>query len=346
MNRSPTRTSPSAARRAVLRGLLALTALGAACLLAEVALRALMTEAEVNGNYWGMGAFEAFGPTGYRHAPGFRGHAVRPGVFDIPVAIGEHGLRQGDLAAQAAYPERLLVLGDSFAFGLGVAEEAAFPRLLAGSLNPAGVGVINGAQTGFATRQEVAFGLWLAEIYTPRTVLLCLYLDNDVDGDFYADHERVEVRHGYRFSTERWLRGGAFDLLRGRSYLWKLADGRLNQLRSRWRRREFLHLARAETGRVLQPTLAALDDLGRHCAERGIRLAVVLIPPLKGRTLFDQPVAAHLEGRGVPVLDLTGAFGQADYFDGDGHWNEGGHARAAELLAAFLARLGAGGPAP
>ncbi len=54
----------------------------------ELVLRASLREEEANGNYWGFGVFEAFPPTGYRHAEGFDGIAFRRDVFEAPVRIG------------------------------------------------------------------------------------------------------------------------------------------------------------------------------------------------------------------------------------------------------------------
>lgn len=108
-------------RKWIFAGLLAGLATFLGLLAAEAVLHVLLWEEEANDNYWGAGAFVADPQAGYRHEPGFRGRGFRRGAFDVPVATSELGLRQRDVEEQRGFPVRLLVLGDSFPFGLGVA---------------------------------------------------------------------------------------------------------------------------------------------------------------------------------------------------------------------------------
>lgn len=310
-----------------------------ALLLAEAVLRWAYDEVEVNGNYWGRGAFVADPAAGYRHAPGFRGRAVRPGVFDVEVALDDLGLRQADRERQLAYPRTLLVLGDSFPFGLGVEADESFPTLLAAELNPLGIGVVNGGQTGYDVAQSAAWGRTLIDRLGPDAVLLTVFLANDVSGAWFADRERVDVVDGYRLSRSRWGPGTALDRLRTRSYLWKFAGGRLaTPIEGRRRRGELREANRRAPEAVLATTVEPLRALAAYCRERRIPFNVAMIPPRKGSTRYDEPFRQALASAGIRLIDLTGSFTRAEhYFPGDGHWNAVGHAAAARRLVHAIA---------
>ena len=325
-------------RRRRVGALVVFASLAVALLLAEVALRLAYDEEEANGNYWGRGAFAPSEEAGYRHAPGFRGRAVRPGVFDVEVEIDELGLRRLDRERQLAFPRTLLVLGDSFPFGLGVAADEALPARLAELLNPQGIGVVNGAQTGYDVGQAAAWGGRLIEELRPDAVLLTVFLANDVEDGWFREGAPVEVVDGYRVATRRFGRGTPLDLLRTRSYLWKVVDGRLVQeLRRRRRRGAFTRAWKADPESVLARTTEPLSMLASRCAERGIGFAVAMIPRRKGPTPFDERFADVVMARGLQPIDLAGSFIRDEhYFRGDGHWNAAGHATAARRLAAEL----------
>lgn len=309
---------------------------------AELVLRLYYDEAEVNGNYWGHGAFEGSDSTGYRHAAGYSGRSVRHGSFDCEVRIGEEGLRQHDLDTQLAHPRRLLLLGDSFTFGLGIEEEKTFAALLGDSLNVEGVGVINAGQTGFGVEQERRLALELEETLEPSAVVLCLFLGNDFENDhFPSNHENVEVVHGYRLQRDRLAAGSILDLLRTRSFLWMRLAHLASHGRILERRQGFRLLARRKPGEAAQRTLAALLDLASHYREAGLPFGVMLIPSTEQwHRELDALVTRTLEEEGIPLLDLRGgSFGWRSRFQGDIHWNARGHRRAADRLLPFVQGL-------
>ena len=319
-----------------MRVLLVLFAFAISGPAAEIAMRAFAREQQANGNYWGIGAFEPDDLLGYRHAAGFRGYAYREGVFDCPVEIGPNNLRQSNVAEQAAFPRRLLILGDSMAFGLGVNEEATFATLAQGRFNPEGIGVIDGSQTGYSATQEVGFGIPLAERFHPDAIILSLYPENDIQGDYYAGFRNVEVKYGYRLRKNRWLPFAPFDYLRTHSYVLKFLEGMKNRVKSKLRSFEFARLAETRRAEVMQPTLDALGELQAYSAARDIRFGVLMIPAMAGESLFDEPLRTALGEAGIPFLDLGGGrLGREDYFGGDGHCNERGHAKIAEYLIPF-----------
>jgi lysophospholipase L1-like esterase len=308
----------------------------------EVALRASWTEERTSGGYWGHGAFVSFPAAGYRHAPGFRGRALRSGVFVCPVEIDDLGLRQPDREAQSRFARRLLVLGDSFPFGLGVRERESFPALLGKELNAANIGVINGGQTGYCLTQSVAWGRWLIPQIQPRAVLITVFLENDVQGEFFSQWRQVDVVDGYRLQSARWPRGGLADFLRTRSRVGLLVGGIANRMRQRRMEPVFDRAVREDQAALVDAAAAPIVDLDGRCRGDGITLGVVMIPPRNGPTPFDDGFRSRLEAAGIPILDLTRERRPEHYFVGDGHWNAAGHAAAAASLAGFAARLADG----
>ena len=234
---------------------------GVTVLLAELTLRLQFREEEVNGNYWGIGAFEASETLGFRHRPGFSGFATRPGVFRTSVRINRFGLRQGNLDEQLQYPNTLLLLGDSFTFGLGVEEEEAFASLIQPDLNARGIGVLNAAQTGYSVEQELHLGTLLVPELEPEVILLCLYAQNDIRGDYEKRYRNIDVAYGYRLPKDRRFPGPTVDFFRTHSYLWKLTSGRFNQHSARSAAASFFERAQARTEEVMQPSLRALRRL-------------------------------------------------------------------------------------
>lgn len=300
----------------------------------EIALRTVYRDQDVTGTYWGLHAFEPDDVLGYRHAAGYRGRVYRSGVFDCPVEISAYGLRQAGVGSQIEYPRKILLLGDSFTFGLGVREESTFASLMQSSLNPEAIGVINAGQTGYSAEQEAMLGMRLAPVMKPDVIILCLFLDNDIKEDYTGGYRNVEVKWGCRLSKDRRLPISAIDFLRTHSYLWMFVG----------QRRPTENLKKPPEAILIsdfiRPTLDAVMRLCDYCQNNGIRLGIVLIPPRSGGTVFDAPFKEALIEKDLAILDFSeNMAGSEGYFHIDGHWNEHGHERAANLLIPFTRSL-------
>ncbi len=322
---------------------LALFAVLACLAITEVILRVAFTREEVNWNYWGPGAFEQSELVGFYHTPGYVGRCYRRGIFDCPVKITNQGLRQSDLDSQTRYLSKLLILGDSFAFGLGVEENSTFAHLIHGPLNASGIGVINAGQTGYCPEQETRLGSQLIRQYHPHAVVLFLFLGNDIEGDFLHDYRNVEVRYGYRLPKDRWFRWRPFDFLRTHLYILLFLDGKLNERRTARIHDTFETIAKQDPKKVIKPTLDALKGFKKLCDSNGIRFGVVIIPPGSAGISYYQPVKRTLRAAKIPFLDLQGKnFLAKDRFRLDGHWNESGHRKVAAYLIPFVLELNEG----
>lgn len=64
-------------------------------------------------------------PIGYRNRPGLRGT-----YYGVPVAINSHGMRDREVGEKPPGESRVLVLGDSIPFGIGVRYEDSLPYRL------------------------------------------------------------------------------------------------------------------------------------------------------------------------------------------------------------------------
>ena len=291
---------------------------------------------------------------GWYHRPGTRGADSRGGPDAGRIRINSLGLRGPD-----PDPDRpaVLVLGDSFAFGVGVDEphlmSSELERRLAALGQP--VSVINAGVSGYSTDQSLLLFRRLAPRLHPRLVVLVL-CDNDLEGNaadfaygryykpyFALSGERLELRN---VPVPQLSAGQQAKLwMAERSNLW-------NFVRSR------------SAGPPLQGLLDWFQVAVPHLQERPMRLTRYLVRELRdaagraGAGLLvastgrrGEPTAllgqlfARLEEDGVPtvLVDLETARRAAPDrpwdFPGDAHWNVAAHAEVARLLTPRIVEL-------
>ena len=123
----------------------------------------------------------------------FKNPARFRGTFQhVEIATNDLGLRERPIGPRRPGTARVLVLGDSVAFGWGVKVEDALPRQLERALSSSGREVfetVNAGVPGYNSRQELAFLKDNAESLGPDAVVL-LYVDNDIDA---IDPARVHM---------------------------------------------------------------------------------------------------------------------------------------------------------
>ncbi|MCA8973289.1 MAG: hypothetical protein KDC98_01140, partial [Planctomycetes bacterium] len=97
----------------------------------------------------------------------------------------ERGYRDGPIGPKIAGRRRVLVLGDSFAYGMGVEVEQAFPALLVKELAARDVvaEVINSGAPGYATHHEFHLLDCDGPELQPDDVVLAFYVGNDFRGN-------------------------------------------------------------------------------------------------------------------------------------------------------------------
>ncbi len=344
--------APLPPRRRLLARLLLLGAsLMLSLLFAEVAVRLARPQEVMTVT---RGLYEPDPPRRYRLRPGYRGRITNHVEFDHAVFVNSHGMRgpepspasAGPRDAPSHAPLRVLVLGDSFTFGVGAAEDETFPARLQAHLRTAGAPaeVWNAGAPGYGVPDEVAwFERWGVPL-RPDVVVIAPFLANDLQDASPGSQTRVVdgelvAADGEGRSVRRWLyyHSHLFRLLKS-SLLEGPLRGKLG-LAEPWARRE----RRAELG-LYGPTLppglaagAAATDraaarLAQLAAEQRTRLLAVLVPslpqvdeerwhalhrelgidrrghdPRRPNRLFTATFARH----GVHVLDPTDALSAA-----------------------------------
>ncbi|MFB3817877.1 MAG: hypothetical protein ACE147_09460 [Candidatus Methylomirabilales bacterium] len=247
---------------------------------------------------------------------------------------------------------RIVVFGDSHAFGYGVDHAAAFPQLCPEARVKA-VGV-----PGYNLVQELLLMEQLAPRLAGKLVVWLVYVGNDL-------HESLSPEmSGYRTPFVRRLEGGAaWEIVREHlsPATWRASDS----LRSRnwYATLAALHRDTFLAERAYSACAFLLDAGARLSRQAGFSLAVMTVPaPLAlagpeaegpgwryravmDPELPDRRIRAICDDLGLPFVPLMKRLSLADYKRQDDHWTEDGHRRVAAVLAELPAALAAA-PAP
>lgn len=365
LDTAPTR----AAARPALRANLALLALSVCLTLGVLELVArTIAPAPLPWRYPQL-RYRADPATGFALAP--NQHAF---TADVPVTINERGLRGPVVPYErTAGRLRVLLLGDSIAFGYGVADADVVSARLQALLDDAGTAteVINAAVPAYNTSQEIAYLDPEGLRYRPDWVIVGVCW-NDI-----SDKATVRV------TSEGWLASGTEGPSPSALSRWvESADG--YAVRNALKRSRLFYLgmegvraiggmtehdpleamradvlAGDETSRTTPGwtrVAAGIHHLHELAAANHFRPLLVTFPiPLAVERSFPHSsYPARLEEigarEGIAVLDLGQDFRAAYHgreslfipYDAD-HPNAAGHELAARAMAAFLGRENAGG---
>jgi hypothetical protein len=291
----------------------------------------------------------------YELTPGWRGH-YDDGVDRVEIAINALGDRDDPPSERdAEHAERILLLGDSFTFGVGLAksqtieaqiESLSQGRAVAYSLGVSGYGP---GDTLAHYRERTAF---------PATHTFFLLYDNDLREDnctaaFHTAVGGVIVPRaqpsGAPYTAEDVERALAAA---------RAEDARLwvGQLRSALTLRELRGRTLALLGREVwlasgQPgqftracALAAAeqsDEMRAVARARGERFAVVVLPTAaeaQRERYFElmQLCIDELRRRSIPVIEVRDALAFSDYFRHHEHLNAAGARKVAGAILASL----------
>jgi lysophospholipase L1-like esterase len=227
---------------------------------------------------------------GHEHTPNT--HARLMGV---DVAISSQGLRDREFAmAPPPGRTRILMLGDSLAFGWGVPQDKTSSKLLEQRLLEAGhdAEVINTGVGNYNTEMEVAYFLERGAKLQPHYVVLNYFI-NDAEptprdhANFFARHSPAYVYFASRFDMALRMMGSG-EKKDWKSYyagLYEGVDG---------------------PGRVA----AAIEKLAKYCRENNIKLYIANQPELRNPKDYAFPqvdrmveeIAAANKVRYIPML--------------------------------------------
>ncbi|MBI1383123.1 MAG: hypothetical protein GC161_18800 [Planctomycetaceae bacterium] len=247
-------------------------------------------------------------------AVGFRLAPLRQVAGNDGGSINELGLRGPAVPPRRDGERRLLVLGDSFTFGAGVATEAAFPAQLGALLSSdSGATVVNGGTPSYGTERQSRWLNAFGDRVDPTHLVLAVFVGND-----FTDNLELEGPVVFEGKLmERQLVGASTEELRGRLWLsqfhlWRLVSSRRTPAPARpeptakeskeagqeayeqWKRAEEQNFARRQGERIAiyaPPAREAphikiaydamevcLARVKAWCDERGVHLAVAILP--------------------------------------------------------------------
>ena len=272
---------------------LLLTSLLVSLVAAEIVVRIVRPQAQLVISPGGL--YVADPPVRYRLAPGYEGRIYNRAEFSNAVRINRVGLRGPELESERDDTVRVLAIGDSFPFGVGVEGSEAFVAVLADLLTddfrPA-VG-LNAGVPGFGIQDAQS---WLARHgvkLDPDVVVMAIFVGNDL-ADASPDREGVNIVDGLLVPKES--KGGFRAWLHRHSHLYVLLKGMLDSPAFRpWRAK--LGLCEPWVVRTLreefavyrrQPDAAftaarnvadrALEEFARLAKDSGFEPLALLIP--------------------------------------------------------------------
>ena len=252
--------------------------------------------------------------------------------------INSLGLRGGEFPEPGAGAEdRVLVLGDSFAFGQGVGEHETFPRIIEETLNAQRpdrtVRVLNASKPGWNTVDEHLFLEKLGRAYGARTTIVAFTL-NDAESEPYF----LTPLTGTLWET-RWL---------WRSHIFFLGVKAYNAAAQPYE--AHIRALYADDRPGWRDCRQALDLIARRCRQDSSRPVLAIFPILQNLERYPfgpahAAVAAAARQAGFEVLDLLDDFRASGLpaerlrgSAGDWHPNAEGHRLAARALLRLLKR--------
>ena len=311
-----------------------------------------------------------------RAIPGYRGRWAHRDFAGIRVEVNGWALRGGPEHAEPPPDGRpaVVVLGDSFTFGLGVPAEETYAGRLEDAL---GARVYNAGIPGYGTFEERRMLADIATVLTPSVVVVGLYQGNDFQDNASAADRPIPPappaepgclpgppRQDPLVRLLRLARHRAF--WNETSALLQIGSGRGTGLPSRFVGESLAGDPKGRVAPLVERGLAELRGIREDAAALGAELVVLLIPngiqaePSRfdawvalqpeeqragfQRTRFHAELARRLEGEGFLVVDplaeleASAASGTSG-FHREGHWNGRGHAIAARLLEPVVAGL-------
>lgn len=291
---------------------------------------------------------------GWAHQPGQEG-IFETKQFRTYVHINQKGLRDYEHSYErTSDTRRILVLGDSFAWGYGVEESQRFSQLLETSL---GVEVINAGVSGYSTDQEL---LWFRSegIKYDTDLVILVFTGNDIGDNqrqlvntiYYKPHFIVEdgdlILQGYpvpRTSRQGRLvyflsQRSALAYFLVQSYFDLLSYSR--NLRANSYRGNSSLSTSSSTRDPFEVTIALLEEIRNIANSKKSKFMIVATdgwwngPP--GSTYQD--FIDTLKADGFLVLDVEAMPGfdpMEMHIPNDGHWNKAGHEFVAKKIKDF-----------
>ncbi len=316
--------------------------------------------------------FYKFDPVlGWANAPGMRGIYERD-EFRFPVRINGQGMRDEEVERQPGAKQRIAVLGDSFTWGIGVADEERFTEQLE---RACGVEVLNFGVAGYS---PVQYWLMIGDVlsFRPDLVLIAFCLGNDFADNVYFqrygyykpyaeldESGEVVVRgyplpnidnFGFREKTKGFVLARIFERAIANEFFLPEQRG-LVGFRSElvYANQTIETEQRALVERAIRINEALLRAIRDAIRAAGSELVLLEVPTkcdyaercrIEGESRLrdgaHRSLAATADRLGIPFVYTVDALDLSHFWVKDGHWRPSGHERIAERLDAYLANEG------
>lgn len=255
--------------------------------------------------------------------------------FDVTYQCDADGFRA--VCERPGATQRVMFVGDSFTFGVGVEGKDTFVERFA-DLSP-GVRVDNVGMAGFGVDQMWRALVDAVEARKPDIVVVSFVID---------DLTRSMTAYRYR---NGWMRKPAYQLDDGALVELTAENSpgaaqrffeRKFELAEAYRRAMRSFGLRQGVGERFELNLRLFEAMRDYCHEHGAKFVVVHLPQ-RGAWRPTESFAAEFEQSSTPYLDLGATFVDTPsslYFPKDPHFNAKGHEFVAHVLHDYCAELG------
>lgn len=289
---------------------------------------------------------------GWAHRPGQIG-AFETAEFVTHVRINSRGLRDGEHPYERTDARRrILVLGDSFAWGYGVEDADRFSEVLEAS---SGVETINAGVSGYSTDQEL---LWLKSegIKYNADLVLLVYCNNDDEMNhlervyyvynkprFVIEHGALALkgvpvpgpsllrkaelglqRHSAFYHLSRWALAARFSPENGETYAEPSGESRTG-----------------DPEKPFEITVALLHEIERAAKSSGAEFMIVATNMSSDRRIGEayRRIVDTMKAEGFRTIDVQSCRGFDPgmmTYSVDGHWNKAGHGFVADTIWNYI----------
>jgi len=302
--------------------------------------------------------------------PGQHGRRTLPGVYDYTYANNSLGLRGGEIDLADTSRQRVLILGDSFTYGIGVGDGQTFAsqvgRYLA-SQDPL-IEVVNGGNPGVGTDYELKFYRTLGIALRPRLVAL-FFFANDFEDNSFAKYYAVSEQGAIEEKPLQDTVGSRKQALSGnRFYNWLISWSHTANLLKQFAIN--LVLRGRLAGEGPQVGVVSYHDDNGYSTEANVRITGILlgalrdavardradfivfyVPPRENVAMFqdkgslsrdETALTAICQALNVPLYSLTPVLAArtrdlSHLYFAEGHWNPEAHALVADIVAGVAA---------
>lgn len=277
---------------------------------------------------------------GWSHIPLVTGSQTISGA-SVEIKTNSKKLRGDEFEYARNAKTRILILGDSFAWGFGVNKNKRFSEIIESKNN--NLELINAAVAGYSTDQQLIYYINEGYKYEPDYVLL-LFCENDFLGNTLSQIHWYN-KPFYRYENAKLtLKGIAVPrqssyqklrkILSGSSYLISFILKRITTLNAK--SYSIKNFSFSDAAILTEGIIKQLNDA---CRTNKAQLLLVGIPMPREETDLLSSVARKYS---FGFLDLSLYFkNEKDYvLLNDGHWNSKGHAIAGEAIYDWLKKIG------